>query len=148
MTDWETVGQCSKCAGAFEYSLIHNGFNDSAYAYCERCGATAMLSGWSSDIPPEAGLRLHERIAAGVEPFLSPCPCGGRFRASADPRCPACAEPLDAIAASAYIEANAPGVATGWRWQRSWSGLYSIIVNGREVPDPWARRSVSDVAEA
>ena len=141
----DNVGRCANCAATFKYSLIHNGFNESAYAYCDDCGTTAVLSGWSPNIPPEAGLRVHGRITAGVEPFLASCPCGGRFRASAVPRCPACREPLDPVACTAFIEADAPGTAKGWRWQRSWDGLYSIVINGRQVSDPWRRRPTSDV---
>jgi hypothetical protein len=132
---------------SFAYALIHSGFNDSAYAYCDRCGVTAILSGWSADIPAQAGLQLHERITPSVEPFLAPCSCGGRFSASASPRCPTCDEPLDANTAGQFIEADALGAAQGWRWQRSWDGLYAIIINGREVQDPWLRHPSSSVRE-
>jgi hypothetical protein len=47
---------------------------------------------------------------------------------------------LDAEEARAFIEANAPGVEQGWCWQGSWSGLYSIIVAGQVVHNPWKHR--------
>lgn len=37
-------GTCEECGRDFPYYLVHNGFNDSAYAYCEDCGQTALLA--------------------------------------------------------------------------------------------------------
>ena len=39
-----SVGECEHCHGQFGYYLIHSGFNDSNYAYCDFCGKTAVLS--------------------------------------------------------------------------------------------------------
>src|SRR5213080_4839621 len=36
-------GTCEHCSSAFDYHLVHNGFNGSSYAYCESCGRTALL---------------------------------------------------------------------------------------------------------
>lgn len=33
----------------------------------------------------------------------------------------------------------APGTAKGWRWQRNWSDLYSIVVEGCVARNPWKR---------
>lgn len=148
MTHEGDTGQCPLCTLAFHYRLVHNGFNDSAYAYCDRCGMTALLSGWSEDIPRAAHLQVHQRIGVGVEPFLAPCTCGGHFRAEAMPRCPYCQGILDPRAATAFIEANAPGTLAGWRWQQSWDGLYAIIINDRVVSDPWIRTPTAGEAEA
>ena len=130
------LGTCEKCAGQFRYQIIHNGFSDTAYAYCDRCGCTAIISGWSPR-PADAPFKVHQSISADVEPFLKPCSCGGHFRAGAAPRCPECNSALSADAATSYIEVNAPGTAKGWRWQRDWVGVYCIVVDGRRMDDPW-----------
>ena len=128
-------GTCDRCDQTFEYRLIHSGFNDTAFAYCDSCGGVAFLSIYSRK-PPGVVLDFGT-IAPEVEPFLAPCDCGGRFRADAAPRCPNCHQPLSAERATAYIEANAPGTAKGWRWQRAWHGLYALVVENRSVENPW-----------
>jgi uncharacterized paraquat-inducible protein A len=133
------TGTCDACGQTFEYRLIHNGFNDSAYAYCDRCGCAASLNGYYKNIPPQAHLKIHGPINPEAEALLQACSCGGTFRADAAPRCPHCKFPLSAEGARSYIEANAPGTAKGWRWQRSWKGLYSLIVEDRWVQDNWLR---------
>ena len=37
-------GTCESCESSFPYYLIHNGFNDSTYAYCDHCGRLAILN--------------------------------------------------------------------------------------------------------
>ena len=37
------TGTCESCGHSFDYMLIHNGFNDSAFAYCDSCGMTALF---------------------------------------------------------------------------------------------------------
>lgn len=134
------VGQCERCGVRFAYQIIHNGFNDTAYAYCDRCGMTAFVGGWhDSRRPKEAPLRIHEPILPETEPYLESCVCGGRFRHEASPRCPRCHEPLSAEAATEWIERNAPGTRKGWRWQRNWSGVYCLIVEQRFVENNWRR---------
>src|ERR1700720_1205354 len=123
MADIDT-GNCESCASHFQYELLHNGFGDTAYAYCERCGRTALLSCWYSNIPPEAHLKVHGPVNIEAESLLAPCECGGAFRAAGSPRCPKCHVALSAEASMSFIEANAPGTVKGWRWQRSWQGLY------------------------
>jgi hypothetical protein len=138
------TGSCDRCSGSFEYMIIHNGFNDTAYAYCDQCGMTTFVGGMSdSNKPPDAPLRIHEPILIETEPWLLPCECGGRFRREAAPRCPSCNDRLSAESATEYIEKNAAGAKKGWRWQRSWSGMYCIVVNGRMTENNW--RSTPDV---
>jgi hypothetical protein len=144
----DSMGTCSRCDEPFPYHLIHNGFNNSAYAYCDACGTTALFDTWQDDIPAAAGLVAYARILPSVEPFLAPCGCGGSFTARAGPRCPACSEELDAEAARAYIEFNAPGTANGWRWQGNWYELYAIIVAGQVVSNPWKHRQILAAPEA
>lgn len=133
------IGTCDTCAHTFHYRLIHNGFNDSAYAYCDSCGCEASLNGYGKDVPHEAHLKLHGPVNPEAESLLQPCPCGGAFRGSASPRCPHCKAALSAEAARSYIQANAPGTAGGWKWQGSWQGLYSLVVEERQVRDNWLR---------
>ena len=133
-------GKCDDCGYAFSFTIVHNGFNDSAYAYCDQCGQTALLSGWYKQIPPQADFKTSGPIPTAVEPWLAPCSCGGHFRSVAQPRCPQCEAPLSATNAAAYIEASAEGTSKGWRWQRSWDGLYAIVIDERVVNDPWVRQ--------
>ena len=84
----ETFGTCDHCSVQFPYALIHNGFNDSAYAYCDSCGTVGFISAWQSDIPKEANFRAQGPISPETAKLLAPCSCGGRFRLMAAPRCP------------------------------------------------------------
>jgi len=146
----QKVGVCEHCRQRFGFYLIHNGFNGSAYAYCEACGMTALLDGMK--VPKGIEVALDHSITPGIEPHLAHCPCGGAFRAGASPRCPHCREPLSAARASEYIERQ-PAVFKGlwrwkplwvhkkrgqWQWQRTWTGLYCIIIDNRVVRDVWS----------
>jgi len=131
----EDGGACDRCSQSFQYRLIHNGFNDSSYAYCDSCCYTALLDHWSA--PKDVPRLDYGIIAADIEQHLLACPTRGCFRASASPRCPHCNEPLDPVLAGDYIERQAPGTAKGWRWQRSWDGIYCIIIDERLASDPW-----------
>lgn len=128
-------GNCEACGKPFPYYLIHNGFSDSAYAYCDTCGYTALLGLYTH--PKGLSFQPFKRIDASVEAHLKPCRCGGHFTADASPRCPACGKALSAEEAASWIEANAQGSAKGWRWQRNWRELYCIVIQGRSVSDPW-----------
>lgn len=132
-----TTGVCEHCGDTFSYWLVHNGFNDSAYAYCETCGACALFSRWFKNIPEGASFTPYGVLPPASEPFVKLCTCGGHFRANAKPRCPSCFEELCAKKAATYIESNAPGTALGWRWQRNWTGVYSIIIENRFADNPW-----------
>jgi hypothetical protein len=132
---------CEHCGAAFAYRLLHNGFNDSAYGYCDKCSFAVMLNGYTHEAQ-RVSLRVHQRITPGMEPLLKPCPSGGKFSASAEPKCPHCSQPLSATKATDYIERNAPGTAKGWRWQHSWSGLYSVVLNENVVEDWWDEQAV------
>lgn len=127
-------GKRKACGSSFPYMMIHNGFNDSALAYCDSCGRTVLLSLWRA---PAAVTLSFGPIPANAESRLAPCACGGRFRSHSVPRCPACRAPLDADAAASYLEANAPETQKGWRWQRSWQGLYCIAVAEPPLHDTW-----------
>ncbi len=135
----QPLGTCSHCTAKFEYELIHNGFNDSCFAYCDSCGTAGFMSAWRSDIPAEAVFRAHGPVSIETEHLLAACECGGRFRISAAPRCPSCRMELDAQASASWIEKNAPGTSKGWAWQRSWQGLYALVVGGDSTELQWAK---------
>lgn len=132
------IGDCEHCHREFEYRLIHNGFNESSYAYCNACGLTAILDGWK--VPETIHMALHQIITPEVESQLAPCQCGGSFSASASPRCPHCRQALSAERAADYIERQSEGAKKGWRWQRSWKDLYCIIIEDRVVRDIWRKQ--------
>lgn len=96
MTDEHVSTNCPSCGKTIEYRIIHNGFNESAHAYCDKCGMTCVLNDASPKIPREC--RYFERQSAdiyriidkNVEKFLQTCKCGGNFRHDALPRCPHC----------------------------------------------------------
>lgn len=133
MTIKEDIGTCESCEGSFTYMLIHNGFNDSSYAYCDSCGITSILDAWKMP----KGIKFHVAIDQENEDLLFPCKCGGSFKSGASPRCPHCQKKLSATLAAKWIEDNAPGTEGGWRWQRSWEGLYAIVIDKRFVKDNW-----------
>lgn len=129
-------GQCAECGRSFPYYMIHNGFNESAYAYCSSCGMTAILDTGYRDRP---GIPRHSSIEADGERRLALCVCGGEFRAGASPRCPHCGVELDPVKAGEFIERNAAGTKSGWRWQKNWVGMYCIVINGRHVENNWRK---------
>ena len=135
MTDADR-GTCESCNEPFTYRLYHCGFSNCAYAYCHDCGRVSVLDEFA-EVPSGIGFRSQGPIAKSVEPYLSPCPCGGTFLSDAVPRCPCCNQPLSASRATSYIESNAPGAGDGWHWQRSWTGVYCIDVGCRMVKDNW-----------
>ena len=139
MTRRDGEGMCETCNQAFGHMLVHNGFNDSAYAYCDRCGETALFSAWSPTVQKGMDVGFSGPLKQAAEALVRPCMCGGAFRGSAAPRCPHCGERLSAELAAGYLERDAPGTAKGWRWQRTWSGLYAIIIEDRVLNDPWIK---------
>src|SRR4030095_6250588 len=107
---------CHACQASFPYCLIHDGFNESAHGYCERCGRTLLLEVPWQD-PKYNQAQPLGPITTEIEATLAPCSCGGSFRASASPRCPSCHAQLSAVLLGPQIEANAAGTVSGWRWQ-------------------------------
>jgi hypothetical protein len=66
-------GACRACDARFAYMMIHNGFNDSAFAYCDSFGGTVLLDLWTA--PPGVGLS-YGPIPKEAESRLARCPCG------------------------------------------------------------------------
>jgi Fe-S oxidoreductase len=125
---------CHACQSTFPYRLIHDGFNQSAHGYCDRCGRTLLLD-LSSQRSPDSHRQSFGPITRDVEATLEPCACGGSFTAGASPRCPGCQVQLSAALLQAQIEVNARGTAKGWRWQNSWRGIHAIIINEHHSAD-------------
>jgi hypothetical protein len=135
----QKTGTCDHCLKSFDYYLIHNGFNESWYAYCDQCGATAILNLYASKTSELwHGKMVQGLVPPEVEQHLRPCSCGGRFLATASPRCPHCAHALSPVAATSWIEKDAPGTKKGWHWQESWNGLYCIVIERHLVRDNFA----------
>lgn len=57
------MGVCEHCKQRFEYYLIHNGFNESAYAYCAACSTTALLDRWK--VPKGIEVNWYGAITPG-----------------------------------------------------------------------------------
>lgn len=129
------TGVCDKCGKSFQYYLVHNGFNDSAYAYSDSDSYVTILDGWKA--PENTGLKLHGPIGPDIEALLTPSPLGGTFKSGESPKCPHCLSPLDPVLAAEYIERDAPGTQKGWRWDRCWNGIYCIIIDDLVVRDNW-----------
>ena len=72
------------CGKQFGYYLIHSGFNESAYAYCDQCGETCLLDLWR--LPSTVERMDQGIIPESLEPLLVSCKCGGAFRKEASPR--------------------------------------------------------------
>jgi hypothetical protein len=98
MSREQATGKCEKCSASFGYLLIHNGFNDSSYAYCDSCCYVALLDHYAA--PKHAPKLDFGVITPEVEQHLLPCPDRGQFRASAQPRCPHCNDTLDPVKAA------------------------------------------------
>ncbi|MCA0201294.1 MAG: hypothetical protein LCH56_10700 [Proteobacteria bacterium] len=128
-----SVGVCEHCTQKFSYRLIHNGWSNTAYAYCDNCGCTALFHELGP-VPTTARLKVQGRISGEIEQYLKPCACGGKFRAEAVPRCPHCRQALSPEKARGYLEANA---AAGWSWQGNWSDFHCIVIAERSVDEPW-----------
>src|SRR4029078_815811 len=90
-------GDCEHCGLFYRYSLWHSGFGDNSYAYCNECGMLALLN-YSNEYVAALPSPVDKfgEIEESWEPFLQACPCGGRFRKGASPRCPSCREKLSA----------------------------------------------------
>jgi len=135
MAQEQSIGTCERCRKEFEYWLLHCGFADCVYAYCDSCSNVAVLSLWDKRMPKLRDCPGQQEMCSAMEAYVRPCECGGRFKRGSVPRCPHCNESLSAELATSYIEANAPGTKKGWRWQRNWSGVYCIVINHRRAPN-------------
>lgn len=136
MSRYSSEGVCEACQASFRFFLIDTRANASAYAYCDACGTTALLSGGPAGTSA-GGETPHGPVPAAAEARLSACACGGCFRAAASPRCPECRAELSAVAATPWIEAKARRRKSDWRWQGSWHGDHCIVIENRLQQDDW-----------
>ena len=136
------IGYCNKCGFKFSYELIHNGFNETAYAYCDSCGKTLFLEEHYKQIPQTCLLFFkikdrYEKINRDIEQFLEKCECGGKFARSTKPRCPHCKEVLSTKNATEFIFKNSKPGSINSGWRISWNSLYAIIINNKKVYNKW-----------
>ena len=128
-------GDCEHCGRFYRYSLWNAGFSNNCYAYCDQCGMLAIFDNANPMVAAlPRGAVENEEIDESWEPFLRRCPCGGRFRKGASPRCPTCNEPLSPAHAAAHIQAQAFGSGRGWIWQKSWSGAHCMAIEDPTHP--------------
>lgn len=137
--DEQKIGKCDRCSGQFNYSLMHCGFGDCLYAYCDRCGATAFFDNYKFPNELKIFLRYSNSnyvIPKHLEPFIEKCNCGGNFKHDASPRCSNCHRILSPIEANKYIKSDQPD-KTGWHWQNNWTGTYAIVIEDNKIWDNW-----------
>jgi len=95
---------CPECHNTFSVPrkyAYHAGFGNVGFLYCEACPNLVVFSSFDPRYTRIAG-EVHPWMLNfikkwKVEGALMPCPCGGRFRFAAKPRCPLCNEPVPAI---------------------------------------------------
>lgn len=131
--------KCSTCSELFSVEVLHAGFDDSEFLYCDHCHRVAVLniySGRSTALRDlaQAGLwtwRDSPGARSQIEALLAPCECGGHFTFDAVPRCPHCRDPLILDSVLSQLDAR------GW-WKQGWRGVYCLITAGGRVDDPLA----------
>lgn len=136
-------GDCEHCSRTYRYMLLHAGFGDFSYAYCECCGTLAAFAYTNKDLAnlPPTSIR-HQVISPSWEPFIRPCSCSGQFRRGASPRCVFCNSALSAEFAGAHIEQNSRGAARGWHWQGDWEGTHCMVIE--DPSNPGSLRQIAD----
>ena len=130
---------CSACGQDFKVRVVHSGFSNDEFLYCDRSHHVAVLEIYSRTsslllrLADECGRGLWDwresaEYRARIEGALRSCPCGGRFTFSAGPRCPRCRVPLalDEVRAQVELFGNA-----GWR------GAYYLILDDGSVEEPF-----------
>ena len=129
----QNIGKCDTCKKEFHYYMVHNGFNNTSYAYCSECGMTAFFD--LVKIPKSITVSFGQgAIPEAAEALLKKCQCGGKFTRNAKPRCPHCLNELSAETATSYLQANA---SKGWLWLKKWTGVDCIIIENRKTYEPW-----------
>ena len=124
-------GDCEHCLRTFRYTLLHAGFGDFSYAYCDCCGMLATFNYSDSilvNLPPPYRTAPGNRLPTGSR-FSIPAHAADIF--AQELRRVACSatRALSAEHAAAHIERNSVGAAadgtgkeTGptciaWRWK-------------------------------
>jgi hypothetical protein len=121
--------------------VIHNGFNDSCYAYCDRCGRAALIDlipflyGGAEPKPVDGSGSHAAVIGSHFERAMRPCPCGGHFRRGAAPRCPTCSAEVspeqfgDTLKRGLWSYSPQPARSGAREFVRDslWQGIYCIL---------------------
>lgn len=84
---------CAHCGHAFAYRQYHAGFSNEGYMYCDQDEAVLTWGAYNSShtrIVDKHPWMLSPEERRLVEASIKPCPCGGRFAFSNQPRCPSC----------------------------------------------------------
>ena len=95
---------CPNCHRTFHVDqkyANHAGFGNQGFLYCDPCPNLVVFSSFDPRYTNKVG-EVHPWMLMGskkreVEDQLKACPCGGRFRFAATPRCPLCNEPIPSI---------------------------------------------------
>lgn len=89
--------KCPKCRadlGGVVRGPYHAGFSNVGFAYCDTCGRTLEFGSHDETFRSIVGAQHPWGISAEerlrVEERMRPCPCGGKFKFDAPPRCPIC----------------------------------------------------------
>lgn len=133
-------GQCDNCGHRFEWYPIHNGFNNSFYAYCSSCGTTAILDFWGTPLThhPAVAKLVAGEIPNEIEGLLQHCACGSHFRAGSKPRCPHCAhELLPRVGPSDADSLPLQRKMAGWPLSWTPAQVYCVVINDKVVWNPF-----------
>lgn len=91
---------CNFSITAEYHQIVHSGFNNSGFMYCDKSGDILTWSTFDSNyrtIVDKHPWSLTQDEKQKVEDAVITCTCGGRFRFSAKPRCPNCNNEVPAI---------------------------------------------------
>jgi hypothetical protein len=140
------IGICEHCHKEFKYELIHDGFSEMNYLYCDSCGMTAFFPGLdickTFGYSSQAELPGHGVLEKKYADLLTPCPCGGTFSGDASPRCPHCLKPLSAKKATKYIQSKKNKYIWKLSWGESWKGRFFLVIEGKEIKNNWDKEKV------
>ncbi len=96
--------RCPECHRTFTVAQkypYHAGFGNVGFLYCEACPNLVVFSSFDRRYTTMVGevhpWMLNSFKKRRVERELKRCPCGGRFRFAAKPRCPLCNKPIPSI---------------------------------------------------
>lgn len=74
--------------------VIHSGFSNRGFIYCDKSGDLVIWGTYDqtyvSLIPDKHPWTLNKKEQKILEKGLLDCPCGGKFKFTASPRCPNC----------------------------------------------------------
>ena len=96
-----TCPHCRKKIRLRQKHPYHAGFSNRAFLYCDSCASILLFGSYNPRYTGIVGQKhpwmLSPAEKERVESRLKPCPCGGRFRFDAHPRCPHCGGDLQTL---------------------------------------------------